>query len=155
MTQHDRRRAAMSHAFKYQEYKAAVAAYIDWALAQGGKQQLTGTPVSGGHRSDPTANSAIKLVDMPEHIRTKAQWVRAINDAWRECAENDAGNKFGMAFLFEKNFRLTGETLGREHNAAVRMYIIESSGISQRRFYERLEDVCDILVYHAAKRKLL
>ena len=151
MTQQERRRAAMSHAFRYQEYKAAVAQYVDWALSQTGKQQLTGTPVSGGHRSDPTANSAIKLVDMPEHIRTKALWVRAVNDAWRECAEESRE----LAYLFEHNFRLTGDILGPEHNTAVRMRIMEETGISMRTFYDRLNDVCDILVYHATKRKLL
>ena len=151
MTQQDRRRAAMSHAFRYQEYKAAVQAYIDWALSQTGKQQLGGTGISSGHRSDPTARAAIKLVDMPEHIRTKALWVRAVNDAWRECAEESRE----LAYLFEHNFRLTGEILGPDHNTAVRMRIMEETGISMRTFYDRLNDVCDILVYHATKRKLL
>ena len=151
MTQHDRRRAAMSHAFRYQEYKAAVAAYVDWALSQTGKQQLGGTAVSSGHRSDPTARAAIKLVDMPEHIRTKALWVRAVNDAWRECREDNPD----LAFLFEHNFRLTGDILGPEHNTAVRTYIMGEMGISLRTFYEWLENTADILVYHATKRKLL
>lgn len=155
MTQHERRRAAMSHAFRYQEYKAAVNAYVDWAMSMGGKQEIGGTPVSSGHRSDPTARSAIRLVDMPEPIRTKALWVRAVNDAWRECKEDDAGEKYGLAFLFEHNFRLTGDILGPEHNMAVRAYIIEQAGITRPTFYNRLETVCDILVYHAAKRKLL
>ncbi len=145
----------MSHAFRYQEYKAEVQAYIDWAMSQTGKQQLGGTGISSGHRSDPTARAAIKLVDMPEHIRTKALWVRAVNDAWRECKEDDAGEKYGLAFLFEHNFRLTGDILGPEHNTAVRAYIIEQAGITRPTFYNRLEAVCDILVYHAAKRKLL
>lgn len=145
----------MSHAFRYQEYKAAVQAYIDSALSQTGKQQLGGTGISSGHRSDPTARAAIKLVDMPEHIRTKALWVRAVNDAWRECKEDDAGEKYGLAFLFEHNFRLTGDILGPEHNTAVRAFIIEQAGITRPTFYNRLEAVCDILVYHAAKRKLL
>ena len=151
MTQQDRRRAAMSHAFRYQEYKAAVQAYIYWAMSQTGNQQLGGTGISSGHRSDPTARAAIKLVDMPEHIRTKALWVRAVNDAWRECAE-ESGE---LAYLFEHNFRLTGEILGPDHNTAVRMRIMEETGISMRTFYDRLNDVCDILVYHATKRKLL
>ena len=151
MTQQDRRRAAMSHAFRYQEYKAEVQAYIDWAMSQTGKQQLGGTGISSGHRSDPTARAAIKLVDMPEHIRAKALWVRAVNDAWRECAE-ESGE---LAYLFEHNFRLTGETLGPEHNAAVRMGIMEECGISVPTFYKWLEDACDVLVYHATKRKLL
>ena len=155
MTQQDRRRAAMSHAFRYQEYKAEVQAYIDWAMSQTGKQQLGGTGISSGHRSDPTARAAIKLIDMPEHIRTKALWVRAVNDAWRECKEDDAGEKYGLAFLLEHNFRLTGDILGPEHNTAVRAYIIEQAGITRPTFYNRLEAVCDILVYHAAKRKLL
>lgn len=151
MTQQDRRRAAMSHAFRYQEYKATVQAYVDWALSQTGKQQLGGTGISSGHRSDPTARAAIKLIDMPEHIRTKALWVRAVNDAWRECAEESKE----LGYLFEHNFRLTGDVLGPEHNTAVRMKIMEETGISMRTFYDRLNDVCDILVYHATKRKLL
>lgn len=141
----------MSHAFRYQEYKAAVQEYTDWALSQTGKAQLSGTAVSSGHRSDPTANAAIKLVDMPEHIRTKALWVRAVNDAWRECREDSKE----LAFLFEHNFRLTGDILGPEHNAAVRTFIMEQTGISQTTFYDWLESVCNILVYHATKRKLL
>lgn len=152
MTQHERRRAAMSHAFRYQEYKAAVNEYVSAILAsQGGKQQFGGTPVSSGHRSDPTAQAAVKLADMPEHIRVKAMWVRAVNDAWRECAE-ESGE---LAYLFEHNFRLTGDVLGQEHNATVRAHIMEHLGIQLRTFYERLENVCDILVYYAAKRKLL
>ena len=141
----------MSHAFKYQTYKAEVQAYIDWAMSQTGKQQLGGTGISSGHRSDPTARAAIKLIDMPEHIRTKALWVRAVNDAWKECAEESRE----LAYLFEHNFRLTGEILGPDHNTAVRMRIMEETGISMRTFYDRLNDVCDILVYHATKRKLL
>lgn len=141
----------MSNAFRYQEYKAAVNAYIDWALSQTGKQQLGGTAVSSGHRSDPTARAAIKLIDMPEHIRTKALWVRAVNDAWRECREDDKQ----LAYLFEHNFRLTGDILGPEHNTAVRERIIEALNISRPTFYNWLEAVSDILVYHATKRKLL
>ena len=141
----------MSHAFRYQEYKAAVAQYIDWAMSQTSKQQLGGTAITSGHRSDPTARAAIRLVDMPEHLRTKALWVRAINDAWKEC--RDESKDVGL--LFERNFRLTGDILGPEHNTAVRHEIMDECGISVRTFYERLEDVCDILVYHATKRKLL
>lgn len=141
----------MSHAFRYQEYKAEVQAYVDWALGQTGKQQLGGTGISSGHRSDPTARAAIKLIDMPEHIRTKALWVRAVNDAWKECWEESKE----LAFLFEHNFRLTGDILGPEHNTAVRTYIMGEVGISMRTFYEWLENAADILVYHATKKKLL
>ena len=151
MTQQERRRAAMSHAFRYQEYKAAVQAYIDWALSSTGKQQLGGTGISSGHRSDPTARAAIKLIDMPEHLRTKALWIRAVNDAWRECADESED----LAYLFEKNFRLTGDVLGPEHNTAVRNRIMEELGIPLRTFYTWLENTADILVYHAAKKKLL
>ena len=152
MTQHERRRAAMSHAFRYQEYKAAVNEYVSAILAsQGGKQQFGGTPVSSGHRSDPTAQAAIKLADMPEHIRIKELWVRAVNDAWKECADESEE----LAYLFEHNFRLTGDILGPEHNATVRAHIMEYLGIPLRTFYSKLEDACDILVYHATKRKLL
>ena len=152
MTQHDRRRAAMSHAFRYQAYKAEVAAYVDSCLALvAPKQQLSGTGVSSGHRSDPTAHAAIKLAEMPEPLRTKTLWIRAVNDAWRECLEDDKD----LAYLFEKNFRLTGDILGPEHNTAVRQAIVEDLGISVPTFYKWLEDVADILVYHASKRKLL
>lgn len=151
MTQHERRRAAMSNAFKYQVYKAEINAYIDSCMALTGKQQLGGTAVTSGHRSDPTARAAIKLAEMPEHLRNKALWVRAVNDAWRELREDDKQ----MAYLFEKNFRLTGDILGPEHNTAVRKRIMDECNISVRTFYEWLETVADILVYHAAKRKLL
>ena len=152
MTQHDRRRAAMSNAFKYQQYMAEVNAYVDSCMALvAPKQQLGGTGVSSGHRSDPTARAAIKLAEMPEPIRNKALWVRAVNDAWRECRDDDEQ----LAYLFEKNFRLTGEILGPEHNTAVRNAIVGELGISMTTFYEWLETVADILVYHATKRKLL
>ena len=151
MTQQERRRAAMSHAFRYQEYKAAVAEYVDWAMSQTSKQKLGGSAVSSGHRSDPTARAAIKLVDMPEHLRTKALWVRAVNDAWRECREESRE----LALLFERNFRLTGDILGPEHNTAVRVAIMEECGLTRATFYNWLEDACDILVYYATKRKLL
>ena len=151
MTQHERRRAAMSHAFKYQVYKAGLNAYVDSCMALTGKQQLGGSAVTSGHRSDPTARAAIKLAEMPEPLKTKALWVRAVNDAWRECREDDKQ----LALLFERNFRLTGDILGPEHNTAVRNGIIEELGISVRTFYEWLESAADILVYHATKRKLL
>ena len=152
MTQHDRRRAAMSNAFKYQQYKAEVNAYIDSCMALvAPKQQLGGSAVTSGHRSDPTARAAIKLAEMPEYIRSKALWVRAVNDAWRECREESKD----LAYLFEKNFRLTGEILGKEHNGEVRNDIIEELNISRPTFYNWLEAAADILVYHAAKRKLL
>ena len=151
MTQQDRRRAAMSHAFRYQEYKAAVAQYVDWAMSQTSKQQLGGTAITSGHRSDPTARAAIRLVDMPEHLRTKALWVRAINDAWKEC--RDESKDLGL--LFERNFRLTGDILGPEHNTAVRAGIMEELNITRATFYNWLQDASDVLVYHATKRKLL
>lgn len=152
MTQRDRRRAAMSHAFRYQEYKAELNDYADACLAMvAPKQKLSGTAVSSGHRSDPTAHAAIKLSEMPEPLRNKALWIRAVNDAWRECREDDKQ----LAYLFEKNFRLTGDILGPEHNTAVRENIMDECNISVRTFYEWLETVADILVYHAAKRKLL
>lgn len=151
MTQHERRRAAMSNAFKYQVYKAELNAYIDSCMALTGKQQLGGSAVTSGHRSDPTARAAIKLAEMPEYLRTKALWVRAVNDAWRECMEESKE----LALLFERNFRLTGDILGPEYNTTVRNDIIEELGISVRTFYEWLENVADILVYHATKRKLL
>lgn len=142
----------MSHAFRYQAYKAEAAAYVDSCLALvAPKQQLSGTGVSSGHRSDPTARAAIKLAEMPEPLRTKVLWIRAVNDAWRECLEDDKQ----LAYLFEKNFRLTGDILGPEHNTAVRNAIIEELGISTTTFYAWLENVADILVYHATKRKLL
>ena len=93
----------------------------------------------------------LKLIDMPEHIRQKALWVRAVNDAWRECREDDKQ----LAYLFEHNFRLTGDILGPEHNTAVRARIMEELNISRPTFYNWLEAVADILVYHATKRKLL
>lgn len=152
MTQHDRRRAAMSHAFRYQAYKAELYAYLDSCMALvAPKQNLSGTAVSSGHRSDPTAHAAIKLAEMPEPLRNKALWVRAVNDAWRECLEDDKQ----LAYLFEKNFRLTGEILGPEHNTEVRASIMEELNISRPTFYNWLETVADILVYHATKRKLL
>lgn len=141
----------MSNAFKYQQYKAEINAYIDSCMALTGKQQLGGSAVTSGHRSDPTARAAIKLAEMPEHLRNKALWVRAVNDAWRELREDDKQ----MAYLFEKNFRLTGDILGPEHNTAVRNDIVKDLSISMTTFYEWLESVADILVYHATKRKLL
>lgn len=141
----------MSHAFRYQEYKAEIAAYVDACMALTGKQQLGGTAVTSGHRSDPTARAAIKLIDMPEHLRIKTLWVRAVNDAWRECREESRE----LALLFERNFRLTGDILGPEHNAAVRAGIMADCDISLPTFYNWLEDACDILVYYATKRKLL
>ena len=151
MSQHERRRAAMSHAFRYQEYKAAVAQYVDSVLAMCGKAQVRGTPISSGHRSDPTARAAIKLAEMPEPIRIKELWVRAVNDTWRELRAEDKS----MACLFEKNFHLTGDILGPEHNTAVRNGIVEELDISMRTFYSWLNEVTDVLVYHASRRKLL
>lgn len=150
MTQRDRRRAAMRHAFRYQPYKDEVTAYVDSCLALSAPKERIGGSASG-HRSDPTARAGIKLAEMPESIRMKALWIRAVNDAWSECAEDDGD----LAYLFEKNFRLTGNTLGPEHNTEVRNEIIEHLRISTSTFYERLEAVTDILVYHATKRKLL
>ena len=152
MTQRDRRRAAMRHAFRYQPYKDDVTAYIDECMAlTAPKERLGSGSASSGHRSDPTARAGIKLAEMPEAVRAKALWIRAVNDTWKECADEDQA----LAYLFEKNFRLTGDTLGPEHNTEVRNAIIEHLGISTRTFYERLEAVADILVYHATKRKLL
>ena len=88
---------------------------------------------------------------MPEPLRSRALWVKSVDDAWRECREESRE----LAILFERNFRLTGETLGKEHNTEVREQIMEALEISQSTFYERLEDAADILVYHATKRKLL
>ena len=92
---------------------------------------------------------------MPESLRQKWKWVKAIEDAWSECLNEDAGDRHGLAFLLEKNFRLTGETSDDDHNSEVRETIMKESGISLATFYNRLEVVTDILVYHAAKRGLL
>ena len=153
MTQIERRRIAMSHAFRYQAYKREVAEYRENALSTLRSPRTDALPGStgAGSHSDPTERAGVRLADMPEPLRSRALWVKSVEDAWQECREESRE----LAILFERNFRLTGETLGKEHNTEVREQIMEALKISQSTFYERLEDAADILVYHATKRKLL
>lgn len=156
MTVRERRRIAMSHAFHYQAYRREVQEYRERAMAMRGQRfdTVPGSTSAGSH-TDPTEKAGIKLADMPEHLRQKAQWVKAINDTWADCLAEDYGDQHGLAYLLERNFRLTGEESGKDKNAAVRAGIMSACDISQTTFYNRLEMVTDILVYHAAKRKLL
>lgn len=156
MTPKDRRHIARSHAFRYQAYRREVREYREKALAMRGQRidALPGSTSAGSH-TDPTQQAAIRLVDMPDSLQTKAKWVRVVNAAWKDCATEDGGDPHGLAFLLEKNFRLTGEETGKEQNAAVREEIMRESHISMTTFYKRLEAVTDIIVYHAAKRGLL
>lgn len=156
MTVRERRRTAMRHAFQYQAYREAVHEYRERAMAIRG-QHIDAVPgsTSAGAHTDPTQQAAIRLVDMPPAIRDKALWVLAVNETWKDCAQEDGRDPHGLAYLFEENFRLTGENRGPDHNAEVRAEIMRVCRISERTFYSRLETVTDILVYHAAKRKLL
>lgn len=156
MTPRERRQIAMRHAFRYQAYKREVGEYRSKALAIRG-QRIDAVPgsTSAGTHTDPTQQAAIRLADMPESLKVKAKWVKAVNDAWADCLTEDMGDTHGLAFLLEKNFRLTGEETGKDQNTAVREEIMREAHISQTTFYSRLEIVADILVYHAAKRGLL
>lgn len=153
MTQDNRRRIAMSHAFRYQSYKRELQEYRANALGTLRSPRTDALPggAGAGSHSDPTQQAGIRLADMPEPLRSRALWVKAIEDTWREC--RDESRELGV--LFERNFRLTGETLGKEHNTEVRERIMEALDMSQATFYNRLEDAANILVYHATKRKLL
>ena len=156
MTPRERRQTAMRHAFRYQAYKREVREYRAQALAMRG-QRIDAVPgsTSAGSHTDPTQQAAIRLADMPESLQTKAKWVKAVNDAWADCATEDGNDPHGLAFLLERNFRLTGEATGKDKNAAVREEIMREAHISQTTFYSRLETVADILVYHATRRGLL
>lgn len=156
MTPRERRRIAMRHAFMYQAYKREVQEYRAQALAMRG-QRINAVPgsTSAGSHTDPTQQAGIKLADMPEKLKQKAAWVKTVNDAWADCATEDDGDPHGLAFLLERNFRLTGEATGKDKNAAVREEIMREAHISMATFYNRLENVADILVYHATRRRLL
>lgn len=156
MTPRELRQIAMRHAFRYQAYKREVGEYRSRAMTMRG-QRINAVPgsTSAGSHTDPTQQAAIRLADMPESLKAKAKWVKAVNDAWADCLAEDAGDAHGMAFLLERNFRLTGEETGKEQNAVVREEIMREAHISMSTFYNRLETVADILVYHAAKRGLL
>ena len=156
MTPRERRQIAMRHAFRYQAYKREVREYREKALAMRG-QRIDAVPgsTSAGSHTDPTQQAAIRLADMPESLQTKAKWVKVVNDAWADCATEDGRDAHGLAFLLERNFRLTGEETGKDQNVAVREEIMREAHISMATFYNRLETVADILVYHAAKRGLL
>ena len=157
MTARERRRTAQKHAFCYQAYREEVLTYRADALSSLRSPRTDSIPGStgAGTHSDPTEKAGIRLADMPEHLKTKWKWVKAIEDTWKECKEEDWGEPFGLAYLFEKNFRLTGEVTGKELNAAVREKIIADSDICVKTFYNRLEAITDMLVYHAAKRGLI
>lgn len=157
MTQRERRKIARRNAFRYQSYREEVRRYrADYlsTLRSPRTDAMPGSSSAGSH-SSPTEYYGIRLADMPESLRQKWKWVKAIEDAWSECLNEDAGDRHGLAFLLEKNFRLTGETSDDDHNSEVRETIMKESGISLATFYNRLEVVTDILVYHAAKRGLL
>jgi hypothetical protein len=110
---------------------------------------------SAGSHTDPTQQAAIRLADMPEVLKEKAAWVKVIDDTWKDCVTEDGGDPHGLAYLMDKNFRLTGEETGEDQNAVVREEIMKTCDISQRTFYSRLTTVADMLVYHATKRGLL
>jgi hypothetical protein len=154
VTAFERQKAAQSNAFRYQEYRAAIADYKRKVMRTSSKAPET-AGCSSGHTSDPTASMALKLADPPKYIKRRVRWVRAIEDAWAEAFSEDDGEEYGLAFAMERYFHLTGPTEGQEENTLVREEIMEKCGWSRSTFYQKLGTITEMLVYHAARKGLL
>ena len=150
----DRERHVHARLFSYAGYKKEIDEFFETALRQTAKQDDQ-SGVRGSFRSDPTARGGVMLADPPPRIREAMAWTRAIDDAWSECEMLDGGNPYGLAYLLERNFCLTGGPRPRSQNANARRRICEECGIAERTFYLWLDKVTSIAIYHASHAGLL
>lgn len=156
MQANSRRRIVQKKLFQYREYCAAIDEYVQCSCGQTMRKNETG--VRGSFRADPTARGGIALANPPKSITYMMRWVQAIEDTWRECAlEDDADclEGIGLVRLMVDYFCLATEPRPRDENEQARERLCETCGISRSTFYERLNRISDIAVYHAARNGLL
>ena len=150
----ERERHVHARLFSYASYKREIDEFFETAMRQGARTSEPGV-TNGGYKSDPTARGGVMLADPPPRIQEAMAWVRAIEDAWAECEMLDAGNPYGLSYLLERNFCLTGEPRPRRQNAHARRRICEACGIAERTFYLWLDKTTSIVIYHASRAGLI
>lgn len=142
--------------FNYQKSKALVQEFEEDCLQQTKKENETGISAPG-NISNPTLRGAMLLLNPPKHIDVARRWCKVIERVWDELKEEDivSGREYGIAYLFERAYCLTGEPRRREANAENREAICEACQIAQRTFYTWLGRCVEITTYYAAKENLL
>jgi len=149
-----RERYAHKIMFTYQDNKELVQNFMSKAYRY--TYKMSDEPmVQKTFKSDPTARGGILLADPPEYIRDAVLKTEAVEAAWQEVKELDCGEPFGLAYLMEKNFCLTGNRRSKSANAVVRHKICSDCGIADRTFYSWMGQITDIMIYHATKRGLM
>ena len=110
----------------------------------------------GSYISDPTARSAISLMEPPDDIARYIRWTHAIEAAMERIVYEDLVNqkygnvRKGMQYIVKHYFL---EPRPPEYNAHARDQIIDYCKISISTFYARIERISDIVLEEYDKLK--
>lgn len=154
MTTAERARTIHGHLFRYSADRLELEDYYEQAFRKNGKHREAG--VRGSFVSDPTARGGVMLAHLPPVLRIKADWCAAIEDALVECKVEDGDNLTGLAYIMKEYFCLFKEPRPKAKNGEAVDAICAACGIHHRSgFYSKVSKITDIVMYHAAKRKLI
>lgn len=142
--------------FNYQNSKSIVEEFQQDCLQQTKKENETGISAPG-NISNPTLRGAMLLLNPPKSVAMAEKWCKVIERVWDEFREEDAvaGREFGIAYLFEKAYCLTGAPRTKEQNAKNRAEICSACQIALRTFYTWLNRCVETTTYYAAKEGLI
>lgn len=153
MTVFERTRTVYRHLFRYNKYKERIDEYTDSAMRRNVKTDNAG--VRGTYRSDPTARGGVMLAQLPKRIAAKVQWCGAIEDTLAECKMEDGNDDYGLAYILREYFCVGTEPRDEDKNAEAITNICNVADISRSTFFRRVSRITDIVLYHAARRKLI
>lgn len=142
--------------FNYQRSKDLVRQFEEDCLQQTKKENETGISAPG-NISNPTLRGAMLLLNPPKHVEMAKRWCKVIERVWDEFREEDtvAGKEYGISYLFERAYCLTGERRNKGDNAKSKIEICEKCNIAHRTFYTWLDKCVDRTTYYAAKEGLI
>lgn len=140
--------------FSYKRYRHEVMDYAQRAIRTAPRIDAT-SGIRGSHYSDPTAAAGCALADPPKKLREKQGWMKAIESAWLDCIILDGGEKYGRAYMMEKNFSLTGKPHSREKNEDVREQIMQDCNISRSTFFRWLYGITYGVYLYAREQELI
>lgn len=148
-------RTARWNMYRYRANKDAVENYFSNVLY--GTNDVGVHGIQTSNISDPTARGGIALATLPDDLKEKWEWVKAVDEAWEECKQYDSQNEidFGLAYVMEKQFCLTGEKRPKSKNAVAKLKICRDCHIAERTYYNWLRQITDAVVYYATKRGIL
>lgn len=147
MTNKERETVTRERLKRYQYIKQKIReAYADIEGGQLGGRS-SGDVVQTSTHSDPTARGA----DMLLKLWTDERWIAAIDGALSELRENEPA----IEQIVRRHFRIDyAKGYNRRHNGRTRYDLMGRYAISEREYYDRLDDGVRVVMIYAAERGL-